>query len=338
MRSLPFQVRAGQEQRAFADDRVERNIGCCRVLHAHPGFHPAPVNPPPHRGFRLGEVGAGVDPDPFLLARDGDSLRAAFARRQRHQVSQVIFALGGGFHFGKRRPQPISAETIGAQVDFVDLFLLLGGVRFLDDLPDGARRVAHHPPESACVFACPRQERQWTGSALSRFHERPQRLRFPERHVAVENQNVFGFPAQETFRAADRIGRSQQRRLLDQFRQVAAQRPHGVGSVPDDKNRLLRADGSRDLERPEDHWPAAERMQHLRPGRFHPSPQPGGKNDHSNRHGGSSLGSALRPAKGTLAKKRSVPIKQKDSRVQRVLYPRVPESSAVSGWGARFRT
>ena len=118
--------------------------------------------------------------------------RFIFGGEHSDSIRQIQFAmLIVRFYLGQRRPEFLQREAVDAGIDFVELALLVGKLRFLDDGGDSRFGFAHHAAVARWIGQHGRKNRGRSISAAMRRNERFQGLRAHKGSVAREHNSKF---------------------------------------------------------------------------------------------------------------------------------------------------
>jgi hypothetical protein len=239
-----------------------------------------------HGGFRLCQMDAGVGADGLLQVVQQHRLdRQPVLHRQLDRVRQVVLALFREPDARQGIPQPVRTEAVGANVQLLDLLLLLGGGALLDDGIHRSRRVAHDAAEAARILRDDGQQAERAGVVLLRLHEAGQRLGAQQGHVAVADKHQVRAAAEQRLRLHDRVGRAKLRLLDGGLCRPVEELDDLLRPVPDHDNGLPAGGGADGLQHVPDHGFAGEGMEHLRQAGFHASALPGREQDCGYFHG-----------------------------------------------------
>ena len=214
----------------------------------------------------VGEVDAVVDAEREVGIGERERLHELVVRaQQREHVRQVELALGVvAAEPRERGEQRAAVEQVEARVDLADRELLLGRVARglgLDDALDAPLRVADDAAVAGRVLELHARDRRRGAGLLVRGDQRGDRLAGDERHVAVDDQHGRG-RVDRAGGGGDRVAGAAGLRLdrdLDVAGEVLGEPPLGV--VDDDD--ALGAGRAGRQQRPQDHRPPADRVQHL---------------------------------------------------------------------------
>jgi hypothetical protein len=232
------------------------------------------LHPPPRLGLDRGEVGAVVDAHRHRdVVGDMRGYRLALGAQGGEDVGQVVLALGvvigePGEGGGQRR----RVEGVGAGVDLVDRQLLRAGVAGagafrLDHALDLAAGAADDAAVGAGIVELDRQHRRGRRGSLMGLEQPGDRLGGDQRHVAGEDEDRLGGLNQRRRRAhgaAGSVGLG-----LDDGLGLIGKPGGDVIARRDDHRDLTGARLERGEDRPGDHRPAADGVQHLRQRRAH---------------------------------------------------------------------
>ncbi len=213
----------------------------------------------------------------------GDDLREhrfSFGGQDGDGVGEVHLAvLVVRLYLGEGGPEFFEREAVDARVDLVELALVVGELRFLDDGTDIRFRL----PDDAAVAGRIADDGGQNGrggvAVAMGGDQRAQGFGADERSVAWQDHNKLG-PAQGAARHLHGVSGSVLRVLQDAFGIPGFDDSHDLfGLMPYDDNRLFRSEWGASAQHVLDQRAASGAVQHFRKTRLEPRTFSGGQDD-----------------------------------------------------------
>src|ERR1700733_3581451 len=143
----------GLDDRVFPSDHLGIDQNRFRPLDRNARSHQSVALPLTENPVNFREIGAGVASENFArIRRDLRQNGFTLACQDGDGIGQINLAvLVVGLYLRERGPEFFEREAINAGVNFVDVALLVGELRFFDDGADLSFGFAHDAPVAAWI-------------------------------------------------------------------------------------------------------------------------------------------------------------------------------------------
>ena len=184
----PGNRREGVDHRVLADRDVGIDKGCRGVCDGDAADHQGIEDPLTHHVLGLGELPPVVDAEDLVAILHRH--RRDLPLDQPDDVGQVVLARPVlVFELQQGRPELAATEDIDAGVDLRDRPLFIGGVFFLDDVPEHAIAPTDDTAVAVRIFKRRRQQRDGRARLAVPGEDCLERLASKQRRVGVEDDH-----------------------------------------------------------------------------------------------------------------------------------------------------